>query len=209
MPLVGARSQRSGCLRGAPEKNAAEALTRHALGNLHCTILARVELTSRALASFELAEGGVQEWTGTSVRPTREALPRGAVGRSLGELVAVGALRTYAGGRRSAAVRGWARWSVIRCGYAHFNIVCDRSAVRCTRPLLRLAGAANRLAARTCRERGGCLLACGNASIVYDGLPRYRSYLSCLEGGSLGVVGRVDAMTLPIASPFGPTEACS
>lgn len=34
---------------------------RKALGNLHCTIMARVKLTSRALASFELAEGGVQE----------------------------------------------------------------------------------------------------------------------------------------------------
>ena len=62
MPLVGAKeaAQRLFVV-GAPEKNAAEALTRDALGNLHCTILARVKLTSRALASFELAEGVVQE----------------------------------------------------------------------------------------------------------------------------------------------------
>jgi hypothetical protein len=31
------------------------------LGNLHCTIMARVRLTSRALASFDLAAGDVQE----------------------------------------------------------------------------------------------------------------------------------------------------
>ena len=62
VPVVGAKAplQRLFAV-GAPEKNAAETLTRNALGNLHCRIMARIKLTSRALASFDLAEGGVQE----------------------------------------------------------------------------------------------------------------------------------------------------
>ena len=48
---------------GADDSAAAERLTRQALGNLHCRVAARLRLSPRALASFEVGCGEVQEMT--------------------------------------------------------------------------------------------------------------------------------------------------
>ena len=61
-PVVGAKEPMQRLFAvGVAEKNAAEVVMRDALGNLHCTIMARIRLTSRALASFDLADGRVKE----------------------------------------------------------------------------------------------------------------------------------------------------
>jgi hypothetical protein len=36
-------------------------LTRQAVGKLHCSVVARIKLAPCALATFEVAKGGVQE----------------------------------------------------------------------------------------------------------------------------------------------------
>jgi len=62
VPVVGVREPMQRLFAvGTPEKGAAETLTRRVLGNLHCAITARIKLAPRALASFNVVGGGVQE----------------------------------------------------------------------------------------------------------------------------------------------------
>jgi hypothetical protein len=62
VPVVGAKepSQRLFAV-GADDSATAEGLTRQAVGNLHCRISARLRLSPRALASFEIGAGEIQE----------------------------------------------------------------------------------------------------------------------------------------------------
>ena len=62
VPFVGAKERMQRLFAvGTADKDAAETLTRQTVGNLHCSITARVKLASRALANLQVAEGGVQE----------------------------------------------------------------------------------------------------------------------------------------------------
>lgn len=62
VPVVGAKEplQRLFAV-GADDSSAAEHLTRQSLGNLHCRVAARIRLAPRALASFEVSDGEIQE----------------------------------------------------------------------------------------------------------------------------------------------------
>ena len=62
VPTVGAKEPEQRLFAvAAGERNTAERLARQTLGNLHCTVEARVKLTRRALAHLKVTDGDVQE----------------------------------------------------------------------------------------------------------------------------------------------------
>jgi hypothetical protein len=62
IPIIGVRQPMQRLFAvAADDKQTAEKLVWQQLGNLHCTICARVGLTGRALANFRVAEGEVTE----------------------------------------------------------------------------------------------------------------------------------------------------
>ena len=62
VPVVGAKEPMQRLFAvGADNGVAAARLTRHALGNLHCRIVARMRLRSGALSSLKVGEGEIQE----------------------------------------------------------------------------------------------------------------------------------------------------
>jgi hypothetical protein len=62
VPVVGTKEPMQRLFAvGAAEGSQAELLMQRALGNLHCTVVARVKLTPRALACLDVVEGSVQE----------------------------------------------------------------------------------------------------------------------------------------------------
>jgi len=61
VPVVGAKEPMQRLFAVADDSATAERLTRQALGNLHCKVAARLRLSPRGLASFEVASGEIQE----------------------------------------------------------------------------------------------------------------------------------------------------
>jgi len=62
VPVVRAKEPMQRLFAVAADDSAtAERLTRQALGNLHCKVAARLRLSPRGLASFEVASGEIQE----------------------------------------------------------------------------------------------------------------------------------------------------